>query len=171
RILYLRPFNERVGDTVKDGPNIHNIIQGSRIFSATSADVFGKVENDFAEAEEYVVTFESVRPIYEYSRSWDFEAYKKQSHTVSTLKEQMVRISNWVNELEKMRARQPCGILEVESRKLKQMLIPMTEEKMDQMKTLVRDLARARCKDQLVKYKQRLAQIAQKPVHLKDFAG
>lgn len=47
----------------------------------------------------------------------------------------------------------------------------MTEEKMDQMKTLVKDLARSKCKEQLVKYKQRLATIAQKPTHLKDFAG
>lgn len=60
---------------------------------------------------------------------------------------------------------------QVESRKLKQMLIPMTEEKMDQMKTLVKDLARSKCKEQLVKYKSRLAVIAQKPTHLKDFAG
>lgn len=121
--------------------------------------------------QEYVVTFDSVRPIFEYSRTWDFKAYKTQQHSVTTLREQMQRIGVWVNELEKMRARQPCGTLEVESRKLKQMLIPMTEEKMDQMKTLVKDLARSKCKEQLEKYKSRLAIVAQKPTHLKDFAG
>ena len=42
---------------------------------------------------------------------------------------------------------------------------------MDQMKTLVKDLARSKCKEQLTKYKSRLAAIAQKPTHLKDFAG
>lgn len=118
-----------------------------------------------------MVTFHSVRPIFEYNRTWDFKAYKTQQHSVTTLREQMQRIGVWVNELEKMRARQPCGTLEVESRKLKQMLIPMTEEKMDQMKTLVKDLARSKCKEQLEKYKSRLAIVAQKPSHLKDFAG
>lgn len=63
--------------------------------------------------QEYVVTFDSVRPIFEYSRTWDFKAYKAQQHSVTTLREQMQRIGVWVNELEKMRARQPCGILEV----------------------------------------------------------
>ncbi|CAN0541854.1 unnamed protein product, partial [Ectocarpus sp. 12 AP-2014] len=171
RILYLRPFNEHVGTSVTDGPNIQDIVRGSRAFRTTSAEISGKVEADFAEAEEYVVTFDSVRPIFEYSRTWDFRAYKLQQHSVTTLREQMQRIGVWVNELEKMRARQPCGTLEVESRKLKQMLIPMTEEKMDQMKTLVKDLARSKCKEQLEKYKSRLATVAQKPTHLKDFAG
>lgn len=59
------------------------------------------------------MTFDSVRPIFEYSRTWDFKAYKAQQHSVTTLREQMQRIGVWVNELEKMRARQPCGILEV----------------------------------------------------------
>eukprot|EP00752_Nemacystus_decipiens_P017827 g15983.t1 len=171
RILYLRPFNEHVGTSVTDGPNIQDIVRGSRAFRTTSAEISGKVEADFSEAEEYVVTFDSVRPIFEYNRTWDFKAYKAQQHSVTTLREQMQRIGIWVNELEKMRARQPCGILEVESRKLKQMLIPMTEEKMDQMKTLVKDLARSKCKEQLEKYKSRLAIVAQKPAHLKDFAG
>ena len=60
---------------------------------------------------------------------------------------------------------------QVESRKLKHMLIPVTEEKMDQMKTLVKDLARSKCKEQLVKYTSWLSTIAQKPTHLKEFAG
>lgn len=59
-----------------------------------------------------MVTFDSVRPIFEYSRTWDFKAYKAQQHSITTLREQMQRIGVWVNELEKMRARQPCGILE-----------------------------------------------------------
>ena len=67
----------------------------------------------FCCVQEYVVTFNSVRPIYEYSQTWDFKAYKAQQHSVTTLREQMQRIGVWVNELEKMRARQPCGILEV----------------------------------------------------------
>lgn len=70
-----------------------------------------------APGQEYVVTFDSVRPIYEYNRTWDFNAYKTQQHSVKTLREQMQRIGVWVNELEKMRARQPCGILEVGARR------------------------------------------------------
>lgn len=59
----------------------------------------------------------------------------------------------------------------MESRKLKQMLVPMTDDKMEQMKTLVKDLARSKCKEQLAKFRSRLALIAQRPTHLKEFAG
>ena len=51
RILYLRPFNEHVGSSVTDGPNIQDIVRGSRAFRTTSAEISGKVEADFAEAE------------------------------------------------------------------------------------------------------------------------
>lgn len=53
RILYLRPFNEHVGTSVTDGPNIQDIVRGSRAFRTTSAEIGGKVEADFAEAEVY----------------------------------------------------------------------------------------------------------------------
>lgn len=51
RILYLRPFNEHVGTSVTAGPNVQDIVRGSRAFCTTSADISAKVEADFAEAE------------------------------------------------------------------------------------------------------------------------
>lgn len=51
RILYLRPFNEHVGDSVTDSPNIQDIVRDSRAFRTTSAEISGKVEADFTEAE------------------------------------------------------------------------------------------------------------------------
>lgn len=63
--------------------------------------------------QDYAITLNSVRPIFEYNRSWDFKAYRAKQHSVTTLREQMQRIGGWMHELEKMRARQPCGILEV----------------------------------------------------------
>lgn len=63
--------------------------------------------------QDYAITLNTVRPIYEYNRSWDFNAYRANQHSVTTLREQMQRIGGWMQELEKMRARQQCGILEV----------------------------------------------------------
>lgn len=51
RILYLRPFNEYVGTSVTDGPNIQDIVRSSRAFRTTSVNLSTKVEADFAEAE------------------------------------------------------------------------------------------------------------------------
>jgi hypothetical protein len=42
-----------------------------------------------------------------------------QEHGAAALKENLDLYASWEREVEKMRARQPCGILEVESRKLR----------------------------------------------------
>lgn len=51
RILYLRPYSEHVGNSVTDGPNIQDIVRGSRAFCRTSAEISTKVDADFSEAE------------------------------------------------------------------------------------------------------------------------
>jgi hypothetical protein len=43
----------------------------------------------------------------------------------------------------------------------------MIAEKMDAVKSLIRDVARAKCRDQSSKYKTRIQKLAQKPMNLK----
>ena len=134
RILYLRPLAKYIpsSSTPKSSPNVQEIVRNNGDFKATCFAINAKVESDFKKAQEYVdAAFDKVWPIYEYSRRWDFDAYKRQAHTVASLKKEMEKVASWEKELEKMRTRQTCGMLEVESRKLRQTLIPMTTEKMD----------------------------------------
>eukprot|EP00644_Phytophthora_capsici_P003893 jgi/Phyca11/15732/fgenesh1_pg.PHYCAscaffold_15_\ len=171
RVLYLRPFAAYVGNAVADAPHVGSTITSSVAFGQIRKELVAKIASDYAEATEYVKIFDNVRPIYEYDKVWDLEEYSQRAHTVTTLKADMLQISTWEKELEKMRAGQTIGILHVESRKLKQTLIPMTTAKLDAMKGLVKDLARARCKTQLGEYKQRIQSLLQRPQHLKEFAG
>lgn len=171
RVLYLRPFAPYVANVVVDAPHVGSTISNSIDFQIIRKDLVAKIICDYAEAAEYVKIFDNVRPIYEYDKVWDFEEYAQRAHTVTTLKADMLQISTWEKELEKMRAGQTIGILHVESRKLKQTLIPMTTAKLDSMKGLVKDLARAKCKNQLIEYKQRIQALLQRPQHLKEFAG
>lgn len=174
RLRYLRSLSEhlsRSGRGEGEGPDIRAIIRDSSDFVTTVADVEEKLTDDFEEAADYVVTLESIRPIHEYDCNWDFDVYRAQQHSVSSLRTEMERVSGWINELEKMRARQPCGCLEVESRKLKQTLLPATEEKLESLKGLVRDLARVKCRDQLGQYKAHISSVSSRPAQLKDFAA
>lgn len=171
RVLYLRPFVPYIGNSVADPPHIGSTISSSSDFLQIRKDLVAKIISDYAEATEYVKIFDSVRPIYEYDKEWDFDEYSQRAHTVTSLKADMLQISTWEKELEKMRAGQTIGILHVESRKLKQTLIPMTTAKLDAMKGLVKELARSKCKNQLVEYKQRIQALLQRPQHLKEFAA
>jgi hypothetical protein len=49
--------------------------------------------------------------------------------------------SNWSRELEKLRNR-PIGVLEVDSKRLKNELVPLRETRMQEIKEYVKDLAR-----------------------------
>ena len=172
RILYLRPLAKYIpsSSTPKSSPNVQEIVRNNGDFKATCFAINAKVESDFKKAQEYVdAAFDKVWPIYEYSRRWDFDAYKRQAHTVASLKKEMEKVASWEKELEKMRTRQTCGMLEVESRKLRQTLIPMTTEKMEALKDLVKDLSRAKCKDQRNKYKSAVSKITPRPMHLNGF--
>ncbi|TYZ58010.1 hypothetical protein PybrP1_003505 [[Pythium] brassicae (nom. inval.)] len=171
RVLYLRPFAPYVASAVADAPHVGATISASADFQQIRRELAAKIGADYSEAAEYVRIFDTVRPIFEYDKRWDLDAYAQRAHTVATLKADMLQMSTWEKELEKMRAGQTIGILHVESRKLKQALIPMTAAKLDAMKGLVKDLARAKCKSQLGEYKQRIQALLQRPQHLKEFAA
>jgi len=171
RVVYMRAVAVQVSGAVRDPLDVSLTIKGLRPFQNTTTSINEKVARDFVAATDYAKSFGAVRPIYEYNRRWDYEVYKRQAHSVGSLKDEMQQIASWEKELEKMRARQTCGTLEVESRKLKQVLVPMMLEKMEALKGLVKSLARAKCKEQLNKYKGRIARLTQRPQHLKEFAG
>ena len=78
---------------------------------------------DFERAEEHAQTFESIRPIYDFNATWNFDEYRSQQHDITQLKSMLEHISNWSKELEKLRNR-PIGVLEVDSKRLKNELVP-----------------------------------------------
>ena len=171
RILFIRPFNQYCASNMDD-PHVGATIRASVEYTAILEHINAKIVTDYAEASEYVKNFDSVRPIFEHDRKWDFEnEYSQRSHTIHSLKTDTSQISVWEKELEKMRVGQTIGILHVESRKLKQMLIPMTATKLDAIKGLVKELARSKCRSQLSEYKQRIQLLVQRPQHLKEFAA
>lgn len=47
------------------------------------------------------------------------------------------------------------------------LLLPMIAEKMEAVKTLIRDVARTKCREQSSKYKARIAKLSQRPMNLK----
>ena len=139
----------------------------SFVLLSSPTEIDSKVEWDYQEAHDYVVAFETVRPIYDMNQTWDLEAFRRMEHTAQSLKEQLDQYATWERDVEGMRARQQCGILEVESRKLRAFLLPMLAEKADAVKMLIREVARSKCKDQSVKYKTRVAKLLQRPQNLK----
>ncbi len=123
------------------GPNIQLIIRENKQFKETFYNIQQRVISDFEKAEEHAQTYDSVRPIYDFNATWDFEAYRQQQHDMSSLKGMMERIGNWNKELEKLRNK-PIGILEVDSKRLKSELNPLREARLQEIKEYIKDIAR-----------------------------
>ena len=152
------------------GANIPAMIRENRQFRVTSVSIQERLTADFDRAEEHAQTFESIRPIYEFNANWDYDEYRAQTHDISELKQMLELISNWNKELEKLRNK-PIGVLEVDSKRLKNELVPLRESRLQEIKEYIKDLAKERCKTLLEHYKDCITKLSQKPQHLKDFAG
>ena len=80
------------------------------------------------------------------------------------------RCEQWSKSIERMRAHGTIGVLYVESRKLKNSLLPITEQFLDHLERELNVLARERCKIALNDYKRRLAALDDRPPRLGEFA-
>ena len=86
------------------------------------------------------------------------------------IRSHMDRCEHWSKSIERMRAHGTIGVLYVESRKLKNSLMPITEQFLDHLERELNVLARERCKIALNDYKRRLAALDDRPPRLGEFA-
>ena len=136
----------------------------------TAQKIHQRVVADFMRAEEHAQSFESIRPIYDFNASWNFDEYRSQHHDITQLKGMLEHVTSWSKELEKLRNR-PIGVLEVDSKRLKNELVPLREARLKEIKEYVKDQAREKCSKLLEHYKDCLAKLTMKPSHLKEFAS
>lgn len=152
------------------GPNVQAIIRENRLFLELADALQTKISNDFERATEHVLSFDSVRPIYDFNLSWNFDEYRAQDYDIASQKAMLEKINNWQKELEKLRNK-PIGVLEVDSKRLKGELVPLRDARLAEIKEYIKDIARERCAHLLEHYKDCLVKLAPKPSYLKDFAS
>ena len=90
--------------------------------------------------------------------------------SVASIKQQMTMVAHWEKDLEKMRPAHTIGILYIESRKLKQSLIPVCSNHLKYLKDQLVGLFRRRVGELLSEYTQRVHILEAQPSHLKEFA-
>ena len=165
RVAYL---NNRSNSST--GASIQSIIRNDRKFRHTTELIKSRLREDFDRAEEHAHSFDSVRPIYDFNVSWDFNAFKAEQHDMGSFKSMMEMINDWNKELEKLRNR-PIGVLEIDSKRLKNELNPLREARLHEIKDFIKENARQKCISLGETYKDHLVKLQNKPGQLKDFAS
>jgi hypothetical protein len=179
RIAFIQeqPYSARLGEEITDHVNTTTILRESAQFGTIMEQVEGKVLLDFEKAIEYANRFASVRPVYDFRKVWDLEAYaarkehllsnptgelKTMGAVVRDFETDLTRAETWSYEVERMASTGNVGILQIASRSLRRDLIEDHQQKTDAMKKLLRGLSRKRCLEQVEKYRSGLLLMSRK---------
>ena len=178
RVLFHRPLGE-FAPLARDGPVVQAIIRGSRDFQSVTRAMQERIDASFEKANGIVMALQEIRPIYEFNRSFEIGAFRAELAASGTnlnnrVRGQIETIEGWLgkNGLDRViRGHQTVGVLTVEGRHLRDMLKGPTEEKLELIKGLLREIARTRCREQLGAYRERIERLAPQADSLKSFAG
>jgi len=179
RILYARAFREYVQELPTEAgpgnlsaPTVAALLQPPQLeFIDIHRAINDRLAADFAAATAYVAIFDSVRPVFDYHNSMDFEAFRARDHTTGSLQREMNRLKMWDLQVTTMRMQDARGCLFIDSKRLRQELEPITVAAMDAIKQLLLELARERCQATHEAFETRTRALDTKPVALDKFAS
>ena len=177
RVLYSRQFREYVQDLPTDvpgalgAPTVGGLIAQSVDFQGIRRDIDAKFAADFAAATAYVRVFDAVRPVFDFHLSNDDAAYRAREQTVHSLQRDMARMKAWDLQVDRMRSQHVEGALFVDSKKLKSELEPIMTSAIDNIKALLSDLARKKCRAVTEAFASRSRTLDQRPPALDKFAA
>ncbi len=171
RILWMSKFKPYVSNQLNDSPKVEKIIRNDRFYQDTREVILQKVEDDFRETVESVVFLEKYRPVYEFGRNWDFQAYCDAGHSVESIQKDMTQQTEWATEVERIRQLYEVGIFQAETRGLKFALLPVTKDTLNDMKELLLRIFHNSCIELQSLYQEKIKSLDEEPETLPVYAA
>ena len=173
RLLYMRVFagffDGTVGGNKNAGLNPVNIVRSNEYFQQLVENINQVVTDDFAAANEYAQIFEEQRVIYEFGQTWDVEEYRTKERDLTSYRADMNRQRDWKVMIERLKIGQVVGVLNVDSRPLRNSLLPITSKTIDDIKAMLLDSAREEAAKVLASYHELNTKLSMRPEALDDF--
>lgn len=135
RIIYL------VNKTNYNSPSVENIIKENKQYSVTSNKIQQLIHFVFNKANESAEMYQILCTIYTENLLWNVEKFRSEEHDISELKSLIEKFNGYQKELEKFRNRQTY-ILELECNNLKSILSPMLEQRLQEIKDYIKEIAK-----------------------------
>ena len=152
------------------GPSAGDLLEMSARLAESRAAIEARLRADFAAVDAFAVIFDNVKPIFENSISFDWDAFSAE-HNTTTLQREMSRLRNGAAAIDRMRTQQTCGSLLMESKKLRAELEPITTTGLQRLKNLLIESTRTKCKYCQDSFLARSRQLSQAPTVLDKFAA
>lgn len=170
RVLHMRQFGQFF-DSKLNGLSPARVIRETPHFLATQKEIQDIIRIDFSDAARYSEQFEEYKSAWEFGRTFSMRQYQASNPDLDRIKADMSRLRDWQIRLEKMRATGPVGMLNVESKTLREIIKPLTVRHLDSLKLLLLDRARDDCLRCLQLVQARIQQLGQRPTDLDQFVA
>jgi len=176
RLLYMRPFKPYFHSGRVEGPDVAKIVRRSVQFVHVQKSIEQVVEEDFERATLYAQQFEEYRVVHCFGENWNYEAYAQAQQSasfkaaVTNFKQDMAQLNKWYKDLDRMKMYGTERNLHVDSKTLKNSLMPITTRSLDKCRGLLLQVARDRCIASLQEYQQKMRDLGEQPRSLRDFA-
>lgn len=172
RLLLMRAFSQFFDGKVT-GLNPSTIIRSEPHYAELRSSIESLVRSDFSEARLYAQTFMDYYKIYTYGKEWDGEAYARNDSKrgVKAFKQDLVQQREWKAELDRMKISNACGVLQVDSKGMRNSLVPVTQRAIDVIRQQLMSATREETAAALAALRARLAELSDKPSSLKDYVA
>eukprot|EP00898_Chlorokybus_atmophyticus_P003847 jgi/Chlat1/4463/Chrsp29S04567 len=168
RLLFMRSFVQYF-DAKLSGLNPVAIIRATDYFAQLRVRVDKVVSQDFAEALQYAQIFEENRDIYTFGKTWRPEAHAAEKHTLKEFRDDLYKQKEWRNDLERMKIGAVIGVLHVDSKSLRNSLVPITLRTLESIKGLLLQSAREETVKALSSFQSRIKLLQERPLALDEF--
>jgi len=127
---------------------ISDVLNNNEPYQILKEMVYKHIQEDFKKAQQYSDSyFEPYRNIYDYGEDWHEDNITAETITTHVVLAKEMNFVNKFNDLiDKIKFVYIVGTLLLESRTLKASLQPITEKAMKQLKVVLQDFSRERCK-------------------------
>ena len=123
------------------------------------------------ESNCYMQVFEQWREVHNFGTTWSLAEYRENNPTVEDIQKDMERMTTWHSDIDRnMRPGYPVGIFQVESRKLKNAMLPIADKALCEMESLLLDSFHEKCESTLTLYQERIRVLDTEPAVVKQFA-
>jgi dynein heavy chain len=171
RLLYTRSFKAFFEGQSVIGPTVTGIIKDSVEFKGIQNGIDEELHIDFVDGRAEVEDYEQYRKVFDFGQTWDYEEFMGASPSPRDIQIKMKELSTWSNEVEvKMPAYKTVGMLHIDGKKLKSILVPYTKDALDDMRNYLKDQARDKCEEVLKTYQDNVKILSDSPERLEAFA-
>mmetsp|Transcript_6703 Transcript_6703/g.27190 ORF Transcript_6703/g.27190 Transcript_6703/m.27190 type:complete len:4341 (+) Transcript_6703:132-13154(+) len=133
------------------------------------ASLDAKIASSFAEAREYVKTYEDLRPIHAFGASWNREEYEKAPKTVAAFRADMLVQRGWGQDLDRMKTSATAGCVFVDGKPLRTELVGTVHGMLESMKALLLVKAREEAIKAGTNFTKRIKTLLPRPEDLDGF--